>query len=42
LLTGTTIGKSVVCDIHKEIIPRLKYLDTLKHQQGMRALSNIN
>jgi radical SAM protein with 4Fe4S-binding SPASM domain len=30
LLTGTTSGKSVVCDIHKEIIPRLKYLEKLK------------
>lgn len=31
LLTGTTSGKSVVCDIHKEIIPRLRYLDKLKN-----------
>jgi radical SAM protein with 4Fe4S-binding SPASM domain len=30
LLTGTTSGKSVVCDIHKEIIPRLRYLEKLK------------
>lgn len=30
LLTGTTSGKSVVCDIHKEIIPRLRYLDKLE------------
>jgi radical SAM protein with 4Fe4S-binding SPASM domain len=30
LLTGTTSGKSVVCEIHKEIIPRLRYLDKLK------------
>jgi len=30
LLTGTTSGKSVMCDIHKEIIPRLKHLDKLK------------
>lgn len=30
LLTGTTAGKSVVCEIHKEIIPRLRYLDKLK------------
>jgi radical SAM protein with 4Fe4S-binding SPASM domain len=30
LLTGTTAGKSVVCDIHKEIIPRLRYLDKLE------------
>jgi uncharacterized protein len=33
LLTGTRSGKSVVCDIHKEIIPRLKYLDKLKDPQ---------
>ena len=30
LLTGTRSGKSVTCDIHKEIIPRLKSLDKLK------------
>jgi radical SAM protein with 4Fe4S-binding SPASM domain len=30
LLTGTRAGKSVVCEIHKEIIPRLKHLDELK------------
>jgi uncharacterized protein len=30
LLTGTTSGKSVVCDIHKEIIPRLRYLEKIK------------
>jgi uncharacterized protein len=31
LLTGTASGKSVMCDIHKEIIPRLRYLDKLKN-----------
>ncbi|MBI4720679.1 MAG: SPASM domain-containing protein [Chitinivibrionia bacterium] len=30
VLTGTTAGKSVVCEIHKEIIPRLRYLEELK------------
>ncbi|MCL6477835.1 MAG: SPASM domain-containing protein [Peptococcaceae bacterium] len=35
LLTGTTSGKSVTCDIHKEIIPRLRYLDRLKNEQVM-------
>jgi radical SAM protein with 4Fe4S-binding SPASM domain len=30
LLTGTTDGKSVMCDIHREIIPRLQYLGTLR------------
>jgi uncharacterized protein len=31
LLTGTRSGKSVMCEIHKEIIPRLRYLDKLKN-----------
>lgn len=31
LLTSTTSGKSVACSIHKEIIPRLRSLDKLKH-----------
>ena len=30
LLTGTRTGKSVVCQIHKEILPRLRYLEKLK------------
>jgi radical SAM protein with 4Fe4S-binding SPASM domain len=30
LLTGTRAGKSVVCDIHREIIPRLRLLDQQK------------
>ena len=30
MFTGNTIGKSVVCDVHKEIIPRLRRLDELK------------
>ena len=34
VLTGTTSGKSVVCDIHKEIIPRLKLLEALKKERG--------
>lgn len=34
LLTGTTSGKSVVCDIHKEIIPRLRALEKLKEERG--------
>jgi radical SAM protein with 4Fe4S-binding SPASM domain len=29
LLTGTRSGRSVMCDIHREIIPRLRYLETL-------------
>jgi uncharacterized protein len=34
LLTGTTAGKSVVCEIHKEIIPRLRYLEKLKKERN--------
>ena len=34
VLTGTTSGKSVVCEIHKEIIPRLKIIEELKKQPG--------
>lgn len=30
VLTGTTEGKAVLCELHKQIIPRLKYLDKLK------------
>jgi uncharacterized protein len=32
--TGTTSGKSVACDILKEVIPRLKHLDELKTARG--------
>ena len=35
LLTGTVSGKSFMCDIHKEIIPRLNNLDKL--QAGRRS-----
>jgi len=38
LLTSTRSGKSVVCDIHKEIIPRLRYLDKLKNDLGMKRI----
>lgn len=34
VLTGTTSGKSVMCDIHKEIIPRLKQLEKLKSKEA--------
>ena len=37
VLTGTTCGKSVVCDIHKEIIPRLKHLEQTKRERGIRT-----
>jgi len=30
---GTTKMKSIMCEIYKEIIPRLKYLDTLKENR---------
>ncbi|MEN6617330.1 MAG: SPASM domain-containing protein, partial [Syntrophorhabdus sp.] len=30
IYTDSTIGRSIVCDIHKEIIPRLRHLDALK------------
>ncbi|GBF34649.1 arylsulfatase regulator [Desulfocucumis palustris] len=40
LMTGATSGKSVACDIHKEIIPRLRYLDKLKNDPGMREIRN--
>jgi uncharacterized protein len=33
-LTGTTRGKSVVCDIHREIIPRLRCLEQRKRERG--------
>ena len=38
LMNGTRAGKSVECKIHKEIIPRLRYLSQLKKEQGQRAL----
>lgn len=41
LFSGTSSGKSIVCDIHKEIIPRLRYLDTLVNQPNMRAISKM-
>ena len=34
VLTGTTSGKSMVCEIHKEIIPRLKYLEKMKKERA--------
>jgi radical SAM protein with 4Fe4S-binding SPASM domain len=34
MLTGTSSGRSVVCEIHKEIIPRLKHLDELKSKKS--------
>jgi uncharacterized protein len=33
LLTGTTSGRSVVCEIHREIIPRLRRLEELKRDR---------
>jgi len=34
VLTGTTAGKSVICEIHKEIIPRLQYLEKMKEERN--------
>jgi uncharacterized protein len=34
VLTGTTSGKSIMCDIHREIIPRLRYLERLKIERA--------
>ena len=42
LLTGTTSGKSVVCEIHKEIIPRLRYLEELKNGVRLKPKGNAN
>ena len=36
LLTGTSSGKSVMCEIHKEIIPRLRYLDKIKTEMKLK------
>lgn len=33
ILQGSTSGKSVMCDVHKEIIPRLRHLEELKKEQ---------
>lgn len=32
LLTGSSAGKSVACDLHREIIPRLQHLDSLQRR----------
>ncbi|MHC4945579.1 MAG: SPASM domain-containing protein, partial [Planctomycetota bacterium] len=37
VLTGTTSGKSVMCEIHKEIIPRLRHLEELKKERESDA-----
>ncbi len=39
LLTGTASGPSVMCDIHREIIPRLRHLDQLKHDAAFSSRS---
>ena len=36
LLTGTTRGRSVLCDIHKEILPRLRRLEELQEDRRPR------
>lgn len=37
VLTGSTAGKSVMCEIHKEIIPRMRHLDKLKLDRRLEA-----
>ncbi len=37
LLTGATSGKSILCEIHKEIIPRLRYLEKLKNDIKLKS-----
>jgi len=37
VLTGSRSGKSVMCDVHKEIIPRLRHLEGLKEKRGPDA-----
>jgi uncharacterized protein len=37
LLTGTRSGKSVSCEVHREIIPRLRHLDQLKSRIRSRG-----
>jgi radical SAM protein with 4Fe4S-binding SPASM domain len=36
VLTGTRSGKSVACELHKEIIPRLRHLDQLKNDMKLQ------
>jgi uncharacterized protein len=38
-LLGTPAAKSVLCDVHKEIIPRLKYLDTLQNNRKLKVVN---
>jgi len=37
VLTGTTAGKSVMCEIHKEIIPRMTHLRKMKLDRRLKA-----
>ncbi len=34
VLTGSACGTSVMCEIHREIIPRLRHLEDLKKERG--------
>jgi radical SAM protein with 4Fe4S-binding SPASM domain len=40
VLTGSTAGKSVMCEIHKEIIPRMRHLEKLKLDRRLEAGSS--
>ena len=37
VLTGSTAGKSVMCEIHKEIIPQMRHLEKLKPDRRLEA-----
>ena len=37
VLTGSTAGKSVMCEIHTEIIPRMRHLEKLKLDRRLEA-----
>lgn len=41
VLTGTADGRSVMCEIHKEIIPRMRRIDALKRQRQSKAGASL-
>lgn len=41
LMTGTRSGKSVFCDVHKEIIPRLRQLEQTKKINTIQPVSHF-
>jgi len=40
VLTGTSEGKSVMCEIHKEIIPRMRHLEKMKMERQLAAAAS--